>query len=272
MQANNILSEKYFFHHDDKQIEFIKNELRSSESFILKTETNTSKSSSKAAKIVKVSTPVLSLGLSVLTVFNFGFSFVSSGIMDKIQFALVSLLFAGIYLVPVAIALVILAALISTLIDGRKNMTKKSSYFVEISQEIQEYIKFFDPEKINKYTAIQSEIVDKEEDLKRFKSLVKKAKKDFALKNEAVERIEQLDKEIELLNDMADSVLRSEMQRVIDEDDKRKTREEIKNQIEVERLIYLSEEKKKRDESEIESKILFELANDSKDISQRSTI
>lgn len=273
MLSNNIPSDKYFFHHEDKQIEFIKNEIRSPESFVLKVESNTSESSRKAGKVVKFLSPVVSLALSVFTVSGLGFSFLNSGIMDKIQFLLISLFFAGVYLVPIAVALVIMAGLVSVIIDGRKNMSEKFSCFVEISEEVQEYLKFFNAEKIYEYSKIQEEASQKEEELKDFQKLVKKARKDFSLRNEAESRIEKLKKELEILKDMADQILIDEMNSIVKAEEEKRIREEVDSLLEVEALVRLDRSKKEAKEAEVESKILYELANDeTKDISERNAI
>lgn len=264
---------EFFFNHEETQIEFIKNSMGSSESFILKTELNTSKSSNKAGKIVKFATPVVSLGFSVLTVFDFGFSFINNGIMDKLQFIIISLIFAGIYLVPVAIALVILAAFVSMVIDGKKNTSKKFSCFVEIPEEIQKYLKFFNAEKIYEYSRLQEEASHKESELKDFQKLVKRAQKDFSFRKEAELKIERMKKEVETLKDMADQILLEEMNVLIEAEKERKIKEEVDTRLEVEELVHLQKEKDKDRQSEIETRILFELANDDmKDISERNAI
>lgn len=271
MLSNNIPSEKYFFHHEDKQIEFIKNEIRSPESFVLKVESNTSESSRKAGKVVKILSPIVSLGLSVFTVSGLGFSFINSGIMDKVQFLIISLFFAGVYLIPIAVALVIMAGLVSVIIDGRKNMTEKFSCFVEISQEVQEYFKFFNAEKIHEYSKLQEEAWHKEEELKSFQKLVKKARKDFSFHKEAESKIERMKKEIELLKDMADQILVDEMNSIKKVEEENRIRKEVDSQLEIEALIKLDRSKKDAEEAEVESKILYELANDeTKDISERT--
>ena len=166
-----------------------------------------------------------------------------------------------------------MAGLVSVIIDGRKNMSEKFSCFVEISEEVQEYLKFFNAEKIYEYSKIQEEASHKEEELKDFQKLVKKARKDFSLRNEAESRIENLKKELEILKDMADQILVDEMNSIVKAEEEKRIREEVDSRLEVEALVRLDRSKKEAEEAEVESKILYELANDeTKDISERNAI
>lgn len=266
----NDRSKEYFFQHKDRSIELIKNELRSPESFVLKIEANTTESSAVAGKIVKFSTPVLSLGFATLTTLNFGFSFLAGGFFEKIQFSLISLLLTGVYIVPTAVLLIVIAAFISMIADRNKNAIKNSSFFVNIPEKVQEHIKAFNDEKIYEYSSVLEVVEVKKKDLKKFESLVKKVPKNFAFDKEANEKIKRMNKEILELNNMADNILENELNRVLSEEDEKNLRTEVEHRLEIQDLIQKREAKIEKEENLVQSQILFELASDDlKDISDR---